>query len=273
MTSRLPFRFTPGDDIARHKRESGPMARALTLPIALLLAALVTGMAHAGKAHIAVASNFVAPMKALAAQFERETGHTLALSSGATGKFYAQIKHGAPFDVLLAADDETPARLLREGEASTRFTYAIGRLALWSAKPELIDGTDAVLKQNRFRRLAIANPKLAPYGAAASEVVSRLGLADAIQGKFVIGENIAQTYQFVASGNAELGFVALSQVMQDGRLTGGSVWIVPAALHTVIRQDAVLLKHGENNAAARALLDYLKTPAAQTLIRSYGYDR
>ncbi|MDP1529260.1 MAG: molybdate ABC transporter substrate-binding protein [Rhodoferax sp.] len=249
------------------------MARTLTLLIALLLSILATGMAHAGQAHIAVASNFVAPMKTLASQFEQATGHTLTLSSGATGKFYAQIKHGAPFDVLLAADDDTPARLVREGDGNTRFTYAIGRLALWSAKPELLDGTDAVLKQNRFRRLAIASPKLAPYGAAAGEVLAKLKLTDSVQGKFVIGENIAQTYQFVASGNAELGFVALSQVMQGSRLVGGSVWMVPATLHTPIRQDAVLLKHGANNAAARALLDYLKTPAAQTIIRSYGYDR
>ncbi|HEY9097332.1 MAG TPA: molybdate ABC transporter substrate-binding protein [Thiobacillus sp.] len=239
-----------------------------------LLACLLPATAHAGQAHIAVASNFAAPMKKIAAQFEQATGHTLTLSTGATGKFYAQIKHGAPFDVFLAADAETPARLMREGDAVQSQTYAIGRLVLWSDRPGYIVGDDAVLRQNRFKRLAIANPKLAPYGAAAVEVLTQLKLIDAVQKKFVIGENIAQTYQFVASGNAELGFVALSQVIQDGRLAGGSVWVVPASFHTPIRQDAVLLKRGEHNDAARALFDYLKTPGtALTLIRSFGYER
>lgn len=239
----------------------------------LMLTALTCSMAHAGQAHVAVASNFAAPMRQLATRFEQASGHTLTLSSGATGKFYAQIKHGAPFDILLAADDETPARLLREGDAVQRQTYAIGRLVLWSADPTLVDGSDTVLRQNRFQRLAIANPKLAPYGLAAAEALARLKLTDSVQSKFVIGENIAQTYQFVASGNAELGFVALSQVMQDGKLTGGSAWQVPAALHAPIRQDAALLKRGERNAAARALFDYLNTPAALAIIRSYGYER
>ena len=239
-----------------------------------LLSALQPMPALAGQAHIAVASNFAAPMKKLAAQFEQATGHTLTLSTGSTGKFYAQIKNGAPFDMLLAADEATPARLMQEGDAVKVQTYAIGRLVLWSDRPGYIDGSDAVLRQNRFQRLAIANPKLAPYGAAAIEVLTRLKLIDAVQNKFVIGENIAQTYQFVASGNAELGFVALSQAMQDGKLTRGSAWVVPASLHSPIRQDAVLLKRGANNEAARALFDYLKTPgAALTLIRSFGYER
>ncbi len=248
------------------------LLHALTL-LSTLLVALGAFPALAAQAHVAVASNFAAPMKELAAQFEQATGHTLTLSTGATGKFYAQIKHGAPFDVLLAADDETPARLIREGDAVQRQTYAIGRLALWSERPDFIDGSDAVLRQNRFDHLAIANPKLAPYGAAAIEVLANLKLTDSVQGKWVVGENIAQTYQFVASGNAELGFVALSQVMQNGTLRSGSVWQVPATLHTPIRQDAVLLKHGTHNAAARALLEYLNTPAAIALIRSYGYER
>ncbi|MBZ0070039.1 MAG: molybdate ABC transporter substrate-binding protein [Thiobacillus sp.] len=239
----------------------------------LTLATLTCTTVHAGQAHVAVASNFAAPMKQLVTQFEQASGHTLTLSTGATGKFYAQIRHGAPFDVLLAADDETPARLLRVGDAVQSQTYAIGRLALWSERPGFVDGSDAVLRQNRFQRLAIANARLAPYGSAAVEVLTRLKLLDSVQGKFVIGENIAQTYQFVASGNAELGFVALSQVMQDGKLTGGSVWQVPAALHAPIRQDAALLKRGEHNAAARALLDYLNSPPAVAIIRSYGYER
>ena len=239
-----------------------------------LLVCLLPATAHAGHAHIAVAANFAAPMKTLAAQFEQVTGHTLALSTGATGKFYAQIKHGAPFDVFLAADAETPAQLMREGDAVQSTTYAIGRLMLWSDRPGYIVGNDAVLRQNRFKRLAIANPKLAPYGAAAIEVLTQLKLIDAVKNKFVIGENIAQTYQFVASGNAELGFVALSQVTQNGKLAHGSAWLVPASLHAPIRQDAVLLKHGEQNAAARALFDFLKSPAAAlTLTRSFGYER
>lgn len=238
-----------------------------------LLSALQPMPVLAGQAHIAVASNFAAPMKQLAAQFEQATGHTLTLSTGATGKFYAQIKNGAPFDMLLAADEATPARLMREGDAVTVQTYAIGRLVLWSDRPGYIDGSDAVLRQNRFQRLAIANPRLAPYGAAAIEVLTRLKLIDAVQNKFVIGENIAQTYQFVASGNAELGFVALSQVMQDGKLASGSVWRVPATLHAPIRQDAALLKRGAHNEAARALFDYLNTPAALAIIRRYGYER
>lgn len=239
-----------------------------------LLSVLQSAPALAGQAHVAVASNFAAPMKALAAQFERATGHTLTLSTGATGKFYAQIRNGAPFDVFLAADDETPARLMREGDAVQSQTYAIGRLVLWSNRPGYIDGSDAVLRTSHFKRLAIANPRLAPYGAAAMETLTRLKLADRMKNKFVIGENIAQTYQFVASGNAELGFVAMSQVMQNGKLNSGSGWLVPSSLHAPIRQDAVLLKRGENNEAARALFDFLKTPtAALILIRNFGYER
>jgi len=238
----------------------------------LVLSASASLPAAADTAHIAVAANFAAPMKVLAVRFEQATGHTLTLSSGSTGKFYAQIKNGAPFDVLLAADDDTPARLLREGDAVATRNYAIGKLALWSANANLIDGTDAVLKQNRFGRLAVANPKLAPYGAAAKEALGKLGLFDVVAGKLVVGENIGQTYQFAASGNADLGFVALSQIMQDGKLTQGSMWLVPSQLYSPIRQDAALLKHGADNAAARALLDFLGTPGAQAIIRRYGYD-
>lgn len=237
-----------------------------------LFAMTVLASAHAGQASIAVAANFIAPMKRLAPLFEQATGHTLALSSGGTGKFYTQIKNGAPFDVLLAADDETPARLAREGDAVRTQTYAIGKLALWSADATKIDGSDAVLRRGAYKRIAVANPRLAPYGAAAMEVLNRLGLAEQAKDKFVTGENIGQTHQFVASGNAEIGFVALSQVWQDGRLTGGSAWFVPDTLYTPIRQDAALLKRGEASTAARALLDFLKSPQAQALIRSYGYD-
>lgn len=234
----------------------------------------LAGAVSAEDVQVAVAANFSAPMQAIAAAFEKDTGHKAQLAFGASGKFYAQIKHGAPFQVFLSADDEKPARLEAEGMtvAGTRFTYAIGRLALWSAKEGVVDDTGRVLKQGRYAHLAIANPKLAPYGAAAVEVLTRLKLLDAVQPRFVQGENIAQTYQFVASGNAELGFVALSQVMKDGRLTQGSAWIVPATLHQPIRQDAVMLANGRGNAAASALMAYLKSDKAKAVIRAYGYD-
>jgi len=238
----------------------------------LVLSASASLPAPADSAHIAVAANFAAPMKALSARFEQATGHRLTLSPGSTGKFYAQIKNGAPFDVLLAADDETPARLLREGDAVRTQTYAVGKLALWSADAAKLDGSDALLRRGAYNRLAVANPRLAPYGAAAMQVLEKLGLAGQAKDKLVMGENIGQTHQFAASGNAELGFVALSQVWQDGKLTGGSAWLVPPALHAPIRQDAALLKRGAANAAARALLDFLRSHEAQAVIRSYGYE-
>jgi molybdate transport system substrate-binding protein len=213
-------------------------------------------------------------MQQIAAGFEKETGHKALLSTGATGKFYAQIKNGAPFHVLLAADDETPAKLEAEGLAvkGSRFTYAVGRLVLWSTEEGLVEEGGKVLTTDRFHKLAVANPKLAPYGAAAVEVLNRMGLLAAVEPKLVQGENIAQTHQFVASGNADLGFVALAQVWKDGKLTGGSGWVVPADLHAPIRQDAVLLTPGAESAAARALLKYLQGDAARAVIRSFGYD-
>ena len=239
-----------------------------------VLLALPAGRAAAADVQVAVAANFTAPMQAIAAGFERSTEHRAKLAFGSTGKFYAQIRNGAPFDVLLAADDETPARLEREGAAvaGSRFTYAIGRLALWSAKPGVVDAQATVLKQGAFRRLAIANPRLAPYGAAAVETLTRLGLYATLQPKFVQGENIAQTFQFVSTGNAELGFVALSQVFKDGKLKSGSAWIVPDALHRPIRQDAAVLVRGRGNPAAQALMQYLKGDDARAIIRAYGYE-
>lgn len=239
-----------------------------------LFALLGPAAAGAGQVQVAVAANFAAPMQSIAAAFERDTGHRAQLSFGATSKFYAQIKHGAPFEVLLAADAETPARLEAEGAAvaSSRFTYAVGRLALWSARPNYVDDRGQVLKRGGFAHLALANPKLAPYGAAATDALKALGLLDALRPKFVQAENIAQAYQFVATGNAELGFVALAQVVKDGRIAAGSAWIVPAELHPPIRQDAVLLEKGRGQAAAAALLRYLKSEPAQAAIRSFGYE-
>lgn len=229
--------------------------------------------AAAEEVQLAVAANFAAPLQAMVRVFEKETGHRVRVSVGSTGKLYAQIVNGAPFQVLLAADDETPAKLEREGMVvpGTRFTYATGKLALWSAQADRVDASGEVLKKAQFTHLAIANPKLAPYGAAAVEVLRNLGLLDSMRPKLVQGENIAQTYQFVASGAAELGFVALSQVIVEGRPMQGSVWIVPDTLHAPIRQDAALLRAGQGRAAAMALLDFLKTDKARVIIRAYGY--
>ncbi|HEY4744572.1 MAG TPA: molybdate ABC transporter substrate-binding protein [Desulfuromonadaceae bacterium] len=240
---------------------------------ACVLASLPAG-ALAAEVNVAVAANFTAPMKQIAADFEKSTGHKVVLSYGASGKFYSQIKNGAPFQLFLSADDEKPVQLEKDGLTvpGSRFTYAIGTLVLWSAKQNYVDAKGEVLSKGHFAKLAIANPKLAPYGQAAIETLTKLGLLAAVQPKFVQGENISQTHQFVATGNAELGFVALSQVMKDGKITGGSSWIVPARLHTPIRQDAVLLSNGKGNPAAEALAAYLKSDRVKALIRTYGYD-
>ncbi|RZI78463.1 MAG: molybdate ABC transporter substrate-binding protein [Variovorax sp.] len=241
---------------------------------AAALALLVAGAAHAAEVRVAVAANFAAPMKVLAADFEKASGHRIVFTAGATGKFYAQIRAGAPFDVFLAADDETPARLDREGATvpGSRFTYAVGRLVLWSPKPDYVDADGDVLRHDRFAHLAIATPKLAPYGAAAVETLDKLGLLSTLTPKFVQGESIGQTFGFVASGNAELGFVALSQVQEDGKLKNGSAWVVPARLHAPIRQDAVMLSAGRDNPAAAALLTHLRSAPAQQVIRAFGYE-
>jgi molybdate transport system substrate-binding protein len=232
------------------------------------------GTAHAGEVQVAVAANFAGPMEKLAAQFQKDTGHKAVVASGATGKFYAQIRNGAPFEVLLSADDETPARLEAEGQVvpKSRFTYAVGRLVLWSAKANYVDATGAMLKTGDFTHLAIANPKTAPYGAAATAVIDKLGLTARLQPRLVQGENIAQAFQFASTGNAELGFVAQAQVWRDGKFTAGSGWIVPATMHAPIRQDAALLTKGARNPAAQALLDYLRSDKARALIRAYGYE-
>lgn len=248
----------------------------MTRPHAMVLALLAlmsSACVRADEVQVAVAANFTAPMKVLAVQFERATGHKFLPSYGATGKFYAQIRNGAPFEVLLAADDETPARLEQEGAAAagTRFTYAIGKLVLWSAQPGLIDDKGAILSSGTFPHLAIANPKTAPYGAAALEVLKKQNLLAALEGKLVQGENIAQAHQFVVSGNAPLGFVAMSQVFEKGQLISGSAWIVPSSLYAPIRQDAILLAKGKDKRAAIAFLAYLKSDAARALIQGYGY--
>ena len=216
----------------------------LMRPFVAAVLALAAVATHADEVQVAVAANFTAPIQAIAADFEKDTGHTLIAAYGATGQFYTQIKNGAPFEVFLSADDTTPQKLESEGETvkGSRFTYAVGTLALWSATAGYVDAQGEVLKGNAFKHLSIANP------------------------------NITQAYQFVSTGNAELGFVALSQIYKDGKLASGSAWIVPAALHDPIKQDAVILNKGKDSAAAKALVDYLKGPKAAAIIKSYGYE-
>lgn len=228
----------------------------------------------AAETTVAVAANFSEPMQKIAGSFTRATGHRALLAVGSTGKLSAQIRNGAPFDAFLSADAQTPQQLAADGFADprSRFTYAIGRLALWSAQPGLVDPRGAVLAQGSFDKLALADPRLAPYGAAAMDVLAALRLDERLRSRLVLGESVAQAYLFVSSGNAPLGFVALSQVQLNGRLLSGSVWIVPQRLHRPLRQDFVLLAHGAGNDAARALAKYLRGTAARQIIRSYGYD-
>lgn len=241
--------------------------------LAILIGCSAFTSAQADEVQVAVAANFTAPIQAIASDFEKDTGHKLIAAYGATGQFYTQIKNGAPFEVFLAADDSTPEKLENEGDIvpGSRFTYAVGTLALWSAKDGYIDGTDKTLIGNQYKHLSIANPKAAPYGLAATQVLAKLDLTDKVKNKIVEGQNITQAYQFVSTGNAELGFVALSQIYKDGKVSSGSAWIVPEAMHDPIRQDAVILKKGENNPAAKALAEYLKGPKATAIIKSYGY--
>ncbi|KFI08328.1 molybdate ABC transporter substrate-binding protein [Massilia sp. BSC265] len=244
----------------------------------LLLAQACVTMATpacAAEVHVAVASNFSAPMKEIAAAFEKKSGHKTILAFGATGKFYAQVRNGAPYGLLVSADAATPARLVSEGLAvpGTAFTYATGRLVLWSAQSSFVDGQGAVLRNGAFAHLAIANPRTAPYGAAAVGALEKLRLLGGLKNKLVQGENIAQTYQFVKTGNAALGFVAMSDVYRGGKFVGGSAWVVPADLHAPIRQDAVVLARGASNPAARELAAYLQSDEVRQIIRFYGYER
>lgn len=236
--------------------------------------ALAAGAAAAADVHVAVAANFTAPAQDLAPVFEKATGDKVILSFGSTGAFYAQIKNGAPFDVLLAADDTTPAKAVKEGFGvdGSIFTYAMGKLVLWSADAGLIKEDAKVLTTETVKHVAVANPKLAPYGLAAYQALDKLGLKDAVASKIVEGDNIGKTYQFVKTANAQAGFIALSQCYKDGKMTGGSGWIVPQEYYEPIAQDAVLLKHGEKNEGAKRFLDFLKSsPDAKKVREAYGY--
>ncbi|HZW25352.1 MAG TPA: molybdate ABC transporter substrate-binding protein [Gallionella sp.] len=235
---------------------------------------LMSAPACAGEVRAAVASNFSAPMERIVALFQQESGHAVKVSLGSSGKFYTQIRGGAPFDLLLAADEAIPKKLEQEGLAvgGSRIVYAQGRLALWSAQPGFVDEKGAVLYKDGYSKLAIADPRLAPYGMAAKEVMEKMTVWNALQRKLVKGENITQTYQFVATENAELGFVALSQIMRDGKVMEGSYWLVPAGMHKPIRQSAVLLSGAKDQAAAKAFLAFLKSEKAKAVMRGFGYE-
>lgn len=241
--------------------------------IAVLLWLLSTTV-HGETVLVAVASNFTKPMAEIAEAFAKVTGHQAKLSFGSSGKFVAQIENDAPFELFLSADEKNPLKLEESGIGvrGSRFTYAIGKLALWSSAPGLVDGDGKILRQGGFKHLALADPKLAPYGVAAEEAMKSLGVYDKLKPLFVLGENISQTQQFISTGNAELGFVSLAQIVdKDGRIAEGSAWIVPDTLHPSIRQDAVLLKKGETNPAAIAMSGFLKSSEAKTIIQTYGY--
>ncbi len=240
-----------------------------SLVFAGALATQASSVAGAAETNVAVAANFTEPSKEIAKLFEAKTGHKAVLSFGATGQFYTQITQAAPFQVFLAADDSTPKKLVDGGlaQGDTEFTYAVGKIVLYSKTAGLVKGEDT-LRDAKFEKIAVANPQTAPYGAAAVETMKKLNVYDKLSPKIVQGNNIGQTFQFVDTGNAEVGFVALSQVIEQ---QGGSRWIVPASLYAPIRQDAVLLKTGATNEAARAFLDFLKGPEAAKVIERFGY--
>ncbi len=242
--------------------------------VAALLFGSLASHANAGEVNAAVAANFTEPVKQIVELFQKESGHTVKLSFGSSGKFTSQIKEGAPFDVFLAADEKNPKLLEKEGLAveGSRFVYALGKLVLWSAQPGYVDDKGYVLRKGEFNKIAYADPKLAPYGLAAKETLEDLGLWTVVQSKLVTGESITQTYQFAATGNAELAFIALSQITKDGKVTEGSSWIVPAHLYNPIKQSAVQLTAAKDKAAAEAFMKYLKSEKAVAIIRSFGYE-
>lgn len=243
------------------------------LACSLLLALGIPAIAEADEVQVAVAANFLAPLQEIAKSFEKETGHQTLITSGATGQLFTQIQHGAPFEVMISADAKTPKKLVKNelALADSQFTYARGKLVLWSVDPAVVDASGAVLKSDKFKHLAIANPKTTPYGTAAMEALDKLGLTASLKSKLVEGDNISQAKQFVDTGNAEVGFVALSQIYKNGKITKGSAWVVPLDLYAPIYQDAVLLKKGEDNPAATALLNYLKDNKAKAIMTTYGY--
>jgi molybdate transport system substrate-binding protein len=241
--------------------------------LSMVLVILVVTPALAEQVLVAVAANFVPPFREVATEFEKMTGHNVQIAAGSSGNFYAQIKNGAPFDVFFSADNERPKLLEDEGLGvkGSRFTYAIGRLVLWSPDPDLVKGEDT-LRSQKFKHLAVANPKTAPYGVAAMRAMQKLGVWESVQPRIVLGENIGQTMGFIESGNAELGFLALSQVM-DPKIKGkGGRWDVPNDFHDPIQQDVILLAKGKENPAAKALMEFVGRSQATAIIERYGYE-
>ncbi len=241
--------------------------------LSLVLVVLAVTPASAEQVLVAVAANFIGPFREVATEFEKTTGHTVQTASGSSGNFYSQIKNGAPFDVFFSADNERPKLLEDEGLGvkGNRFTYAIGRLVLWGPDPSLIKGEDT-LRSASFKRLAIANPKTAPYGVAAMQAMQKLKVWESVQPRIVMGESLGQTMGFIESGNAELGFVALSQVLDPKIKGAGSRWDVPNDFHEPIQQDVVLLTKGKDNPAAKALMEFMGGPQAKAIIERYGYE-
>jgi len=240
----------------------------------LVLAAIVwltTPVAAAAEIHVGVATNFADTARTVAAAWTRSTGHRVVFSIGSTGQLFAQIRQGAPLDVFLSADEASARRAEDEGLAvpGSRFTYAIGRLVVFSVERGRVRDAET-LRSGQFERLALASPSAAPYGAAAMDVIRRLGLEERLRRKIVFGQSIAQTYQFVRTGNADLGFVALSQVVGHAE---GSRWLVPENLHSAIRQDAVLLRRADNDTAARDFLVFLRGPEGRRIVETFGYGR
>lgn len=240
----------------------------------LILCGLTTSPVQAGEVGVAVASNFAAPMERLVPLFQKESGHTVKVTPGASGKLYTQIKKGAAFDVFLSADEELPKRMMQEGTAVTgsRFTYATGRLVLWSAQPGFVDDKGLVLNRGNFNLLAIPNPVNSPYGVAAKETLTKLTMWNAMQRKLDKGDDVIETYRFAASERTELAFIPLSQVMRDGKVGAGSWWLVPPEMHNPIRQSAVLLTGAKDPAAAKAFLVFLKSEKALKVMRGFGYE-
>ncbi len=241
--------------------------------IAAVCAVVFPVLTHAAEVKVAVAANFQKPLEEIAQSFKADTGNSISISAGATGQLFTQIQNGAPFEVMISADSKTPKKLVEGGfaVADSQFTYANGQLVLWSMDEKKVDAAGDVLKTGVFNHIAVANPKSAPYGAAAVEVIDKLGLKDALKTKLVEGQNITQTKQFVDTGNAELGFVALSQIYKGGKVTSGSAWIIPTTLYSPITQDAVLLNTGKDNPVAVELMKYLKGEKAQAIMKNFGY--
>ncbi len=240
----------------------------------LLSYGLLSSPVWAGEVSVAVAADFATPMERIAPLFQKESGHTLKVTPGASGKLYAQIRKGAAFDVFLASDEEMPKQLMLDGFAvgGSRFVYATGRLVLWSDQPCVVDEKASVLNKGNFSTLAIANPRYSPYGVAAKETLTKLTMWNSIQEKLSKGESVTETYQLAASEKADLAFIALSQVMRDGKVTSGSWWIAPPEMHKPIRQSAVLLSGAKDKLAAKEFLEFLKSENARAVMRGFGYE-